>query len=882
MAPGLLPSDSDFPITRGFSLKSCRVLHTEPDSRHQTLLSPNLNGNCLLTRNQPSRSTTHIILIPFLNRRKARVIAALLLWVAGVAFAQPNPAYNPPAGYYSSATGLTGSSLKSALHNIIDGHTVIPYTSTATDAWDALQVLDEDPANPANVILIYSGVSSPKSDTNGNGNTTITNASWEREHCWPKSFGVIDTGPDTSDLFNLRACRRSVNASRNNRIYDLADVNHPTDPAIAPPNCPECLYDYNYGQGDLWTPRPSERGDLARAMFYMAVRYDGSDSNTVDLELSDTPNALNGIFGRLSTLVAWSNADPVSEEERLRNHRIYSQYQGNRNPFIDHPEMIASVFGSVAELPALTMTITPSSVTEGNISAGQVSVSVALASPLVVTLSKAGDPADTEISIPSNVTIPAGQTSAPFTVNALLDGTVDGDTNISILGAASGYETGLATVSVLDIDEGPTGTFASIVITEAGHYTQNFNSLLASGSETWTDATTIPGWYAKRSGSGTSITANSGSSVTGDLYSYGLDLSDRALGSLGSGNAAAGSFAWGVSFQNSTGTSITLGNLEYIGEQWRYVSASEAQTITFSYKIGTSVVSDLTPASDTGWSPVSTLDFTSPISTGTSGAKDGNDMANRTSLSTVLNLQLLPGEWITFRWRDIDHSSSDHGLAIDDFRLDWSLPVLPEPPVITSTLAAAAQVGAAFTYTITADNSPTFFEAESLPDGLLLDGLTGVISGYPELAGSYEVSILAGNDGGIDQSTLIITVSPAATRFAIWSGDAAPAPVLIQAYAIGGAPDPASSGEVATVAHSGNMLILTAIVRTDDPTLTVMGEASANLTNFGVPGLVTEVTGTAQAVSQSGVPPGCQRQEFRVLTQGADKLFMRLRVELEP
>ena len=442
---------------------------------------------------------------------------------------------NPPAGYYASAAGLTGSALKSTLHNLIDGHTVVPYTSAATDVWDALQVLDEDPANTANVLLVYNGVSISKADTNGNGNTG-TSASWEREHLWPKSYGVLDTGADTSDLFNLRACRRSVNSSRNNRIYGLANATHPTDPAIAPPNCPGCLYDFNEGQGGLWTPRPSERGDLARAMFYMAVRYDGSDSGTVDLELGDVPIVAKGVFSILSTLLEWSAADPLSEEERRRNHLIFALFQGNRNPFIDHPENITSIFGSVPELPALVITVTPSAVNEGATAQGQVSVPVAVASPLVVTLSKVDDPVNSEISMPPSVTIPGGQTSAPFTVNALIDNVVDRNKNISIRGAAIGYETGSASVNVMDIDENPGGGSPSILIAGPGFYSQAFDGLLASGSETWNDATTIPSWYAQRTGSGTSISASTGSSTTGDLYSYGMSLEDRALGSLGSGN----------------------------------------------------------------------------------------------------------------------------------------------------------------------------------------------------------------------------------------------------------------------------------------------------------------------------------------------------------
>lgn len=71
-------------------------------------------------------------------------------------------AFDPPAAYYSTATGLSGSALKAALHELINGHTVLPYTSGSTDVWDALMVLDADPNNSANVILLYSGESRSK------------------------------------------------------------------------------------------------------------------------------------------------------------------------------------------------------------------------------------------------------------------------------------------------------------------------------------------------------------------------------------------------------------------------------------------------------------------------------------------------------------------------------------------------------------------------------------------------------------------------------------------------------------------------------------------------------------------------------------------------
>ena len=87
------------------------------------------------------------------------------------------------------------------------------------------------------------------------------------------------------------------------------------------------------------------KGDVARMIFYMAVRYEGDDG-WPDLEPNQsTANGSAPYIGKLSVLLAWSAADPPGAFEKRRNDRIYTTWQGNRNPFIDHPEWAQSVFG---------------------------------------------------------------------------------------------------------------------------------------------------------------------------------------------------------------------------------------------------------------------------------------------------------------------------------------------------------------------------------------------------------------------------------------------------------------------------------------------------------------------------------------------------------
>ena len=199
-------------------------------------------------------------------------------------------------------------------------------------------------------------------------------------------------------------------------------------------------------------------------------------------------------------------------------------------------------------------------------------------------------------------------------------------------------------------------------------YTQTFDGLPATGSATWTNNATIPGWFHARTGTGTTIVANDGSSNAGNLYSYGAGTSsDRALGSLGSGNAAIGNLFWGVRLQNNTGATINSLDIAYTGEQWRN-SAAAAQTIAFSYLVGSPTVTGTLAEFQSPGVVVTDLDFTGPITGGSAGALNGNLAANQLARTfTITGLDIPNGTEVMLRWSDPDHVGSDHGLSIDDF-----------------------------------------------------------------------------------------------------------------------------------------------------------------------------------------------------------------------
>ncbi|MDM5332388.1 endonuclease [Ureibacillus composti] len=230
----------------------------------------------------------------------------------------PDPEQNPEvdqelAIYYQDAYGKTGQALKTALHEIIDDHTQLTYSQ----AWQALRETDEDPNNPNNVILFYSGKSI--SENNNGGNV----GQWNREHTWAKSHGDFGTsmGPGT-DIHHLRPTDVQVNSSRGNLDFDIGG-----SPISG---CNGCLKD-----GDSFEPPDRVKGDVARILFYMAVRYEQGDR--VDLELNEKVNNGNNPHGKLTVLLQWNEQDPVDGFERNRNN-IIQEWQGNRNPFIDHPE----------------------------------------------------------------------------------------------------------------------------------------------------------------------------------------------------------------------------------------------------------------------------------------------------------------------------------------------------------------------------------------------------------------------------------------------------------------------------------------------------------------------------------------------------------------
>lgn len=219
--------------------------------------------------------------------------------------------------YYQSTDGLMGEALLLELRDIVN-------TGIIRQRYDAgntiLGISDRDPNNPNNLITIYDRTSVLATWDGG--------STWNKEHVWPNSrLGVprVDNADRNiaSDMYNLRPSTPSLNSTRGNKWYDTTTTT------------------------TTFFPGDADKGDVARIILYMYTAYTGMqivDVITVDESTNYTPEGM--YMARFAILLEWHLADPVDDFERNRNEVIYG-YQNNRNPFIDYPEFVEMIWGSI-------------------------------------------------------------------------------------------------------------------------------------------------------------------------------------------------------------------------------------------------------------------------------------------------------------------------------------------------------------------------------------------------------------------------------------------------------------------------------------------------------------------------------------------------------
>lgn len=220
-------------------------------------------------------------------------------------------------------------------------------------------------------------------------------------------------------------------------------------------------------------------------------------------------------------------------------------------------------------------------------------------------------------------------------------------------------------------------------------YFQDFDTLANSGS-----SNLLPGGF-EIAESGTSAlnnglyTAGTGSSNAGDTYSFGAAGStDRALGGLRSGTLIP---LFGIQFVNGLNRTITAFNISFTGEQYRLGTLGRADRLAFEYSTNATSLTSGT------YLPLTALDFSSPTTTGTVGALNGNAAANQSlRVGTISGLELLAGQSIFLRFLDIDVTGADDGLGVDNFRAEAvTLAAVPEPATWTMMIAGFGFVGGA-------------------------------------------------------------------------------------------------------------------------------------------------------------------------------------------
>jgi endonuclease I len=245
-----------------------------------------------------------------------------------------------PSYYQNINLNLTGDQLKNELSALISTthQNLIEYTSSnSIDTWDIVKSSDVFALDTSKVLLVYGY--NDNDATVENDRTRAKSLSchtsscfglWNREHVFPKSLAspnLVTNFPGAgTDVHNLRACDYSTNASRSNKKFGAGNGNSSSN-----------------NQGN-WYPGDEWKGDVARIIMYMYLRYPNQCEPTnvgIGTQLFSPNGDMPDVF------LNWNSSDPVSEFEETRNNSI-ANVQGNRNPFIDNPYLATLIWNGPA------------------------------------------------------------------------------------------------------------------------------------------------------------------------------------------------------------------------------------------------------------------------------------------------------------------------------------------------------------------------------------------------------------------------------------------------------------------------------------------------------------------------------------------------------
>ena len=421
--------------------------------------------------------------------------------------------------YYRSLNNLStserqGQNLLKNLKTILkNGQKYYSYES-GTAIWQMYEITDRDwtksPASSTtygtynsstNKITGYAyGTSASNSKNNPylhalyvNRNVTNQVTAWDdhqqtqwginREHVWPKAegFDTAGAGGARGDPFHLMAGNGYANNIHSNYFYGYVNTSSSyTNCGTKYSNLSGNLMGKSKTEGgstnNVFEPQDSDKGDIARAIFYMAARYnylsgsdsDGIDTNNPNLALTQSlsnwsssgftsSTSTKGYLGILTDLLNWHHADPVDQYEIHRNNLLYTNFTNNRNPFIDFPEWVDFIWGKA--------------VYSGNVYKSYSSTPTGYATPSSDTINGYNSSGGQTISV-TGVTLNKASTSIEVGKNEELEATVApaNATNQGLTWTSS--NTGVATVSaygnVTALNEGNT---TITVKTDDGNFT---------------------------------------------------------------------------------------------------------------------------------------------------------------------------------------------------------------------------------------------------------------------------------------------------------------------------------------------------------------------------------------------------------------------------
>ena len=247
---------------------------------------------------------------------------------------------------FETLSAMSGDALLQVLRTLmVSTHS---YQTSYDECRDLSVITDCENGDGTSINLLYSSFV-----TDRKGYINDTSKGWNREHVWPKSLGGFNTSGAGSDLHHIRPTDKSINGTRGNEKYGIpANGGSPVTGTVTVAGAVGGYSDNTYFQ-----PLDNVKGDVARICLYVYVRYGG--------ELSKCSEITN-VFQSVDVLLQWHAEDPVDTWEMGRNEVVYA-IQGNRNVFIDYPELAWDLFNKEMPEDVVTPSSGDSSCTHANV-----------------------------------------------------------------------------------------------------------------------------------------------------------------------------------------------------------------------------------------------------------------------------------------------------------------------------------------------------------------------------------------------------------------------------------------------------------------------------------------------------------------------------------